>query len=300
MKIDYDVVLATYNGSRYIKEQLDSIIEQTVPPKNIYIRDDLSNDDTIKVLSHYRALPMIKFLESSTNLGYIKNFETLAKATSSDIVFFCDQDDFWFPNKAEILLSKFNNDIDLVFSDAEVTDERLCFQSYLFDLNGLNKNGFSIRSLFMNNFVTGATMAIKRSFLLKNMPFPNSIPHDFYLATSALIQNRVGYVQQPLIQYRQHNNNVIGVRRSSFVEKMQRFKQTRKRWTDRAKVSYELSILFQKQLDSKFTNLLQFRYACLNKGWFIRTVYISFRLFEYLDAFDFKFFVKDLFLLRKN
>lgn len=89
MKIDYDVVLATYNGSRYIKEQLDSIIEQTVPPKNIYIRDDLSNDDTIKVLSHYRALPMIKFLESSTNLGYIKNFETLAKATSSDIVFFC-------------------------------------------------------------------------------------------------------------------------------------------------------------------------------------------------------------------
>jgi rhamnosyltransferase len=300
MTTDYDVILAAYNGGEFIREQLDSILNQTIPPQNIYVRDDLSNDCTTKILSEYQYCTIVKVLDSDTNLGYIKNFEILSRATKSKVVFFSDQDDYWFANKAETMLAAFDSNTNLVFSDAEVTDQYLKFKSYLFDLNGFNVNGLSINSLFINNFVTGATMAVRRRFLLENLPFPKSIPHDFYLATSALVDTSVRFVDEPLIKYRQHEKNVIGVQRTSIFEKIKSFSLLSTRWCNKATMLYHLSALFHDRIDNDVIYLLHLRYLYLNKSWIYRFISMGLNFPKYQRVFGFKFFIKDMILLRKT
>lgn len=207
----YDVVIATYNGANYLKEQLDSIIYQSVKPCKIYIRDDGSLDETRNIIEEYAAVFKNVEVLSGTdgNLGYVKNFEKLCRRASSEIVFFSDQDDVWHKDKAKIILEKFQElNVDACFTNANVVNENLEVLGTLFAID------FSIPSteeLLLNNCVTGATLAVRKKLIQECLPFPASIPHDFWIASIASLQSKLAYIPNCLINYRQHSSNVIGV-----------------------------------------------------------------------------------------
>lgn len=255
--MNYDVIIATYNGEKYIVEQLESIIKQTVKPNNIFIRDDGSSDDTVKIINKFISSGSnelkIHFIADGTNVGYIKNFQTLSSLAISDIVFFSDQDDIWVNNKAEILMGKFdrNEDIKVVFSDAFlINNQKQTLGTLWRFINFIpSKENFRLEKILHNNFVTGATMAVKRDFLIDSIPFPENVPHDYWLACNAVIDSCLDCTHNELIYYRQHENNQIGAKRTSLINKITNI-------TDKNKVNKRLG--FYQQM-FKLTEALEER-----------------------------------------
>lgn len=226
--MQYDVLLATYNGAKYIVEQLESIVGQTVKPTNILIRDDGSTDDTVEVINNYifsvaRDIN-IQLIVDSNNVGYIKNFELLSSRAVSDIVFFSDQDDIWLYNKAQLIVDKFIDQphTDVVFSDAKLINDNKNKLGTLWEHVGYRKNigKITLENILLKNVVTGATMAVRRSFLKRLLPFPESVPHDHWIATNAVINESLDFIDNQLILYRQHSNNQIGAKKSSLYNKI--------------------------------------------------------------------------------
>ncbi|MCU6664555.1 UDP-Glc:alpha-D-GlcNAc-diphosphoundecaprenol beta-1,3-glucosyltransferase WfgD [compost metagenome] len=224
----YNVIMATYNGEKYVVEQLDSIVNQTILPRSIIIRDDCSTDNTCSIIreyiKNYRGSVRFNIIEPSQNLGYVKNFDVLSRAADAEIVFFCDQDDVWVKNKAEIILNKFNENasLNLIFSDAELVNDKLEEIGLLWNCIGFNfdKDRITLARLHKKSVVTGATMACRRAFLHTLVPFPEDVPHDLWLSACSTFQGSIGICKEPLIKYRQHSNNQIGVRESNFLQKI--------------------------------------------------------------------------------
>lgn len=213
------IILSTYNGEKYLKEQLDSIFFQTYKNFEIIARDDGSNDNTINILKSYN----IKILDTDKNLGAKLSFSTLlnyaVKNTDAEYFMFCDQDDIWKSDKIEKTianmkeLEKENSDLPLlVHTDLEVVDEKL---------NVLNKSFWkyekrdpslnSINRLIMQSTVTGCTMMINRK--LAELSFPvseNSIMHDWWISMVASNFGKIAYLEESTISYRQHSSNDTG------------------------------------------------------------------------------------------
>lgn len=224
--MSYDVILAAYNGEKYIEEQIDSILKQTIKPNKIIVRDDCSTDKTLDILQEYSKNIDIPFLVISdgTNLGYIKNFEAMIKYTTSDFVFFSDQDDLWINNKAEVLLGALqrNATTNAVFSDAYLVNDAKKNIGSLWNSIGFSQSEevISLQRQLTNNIVTGATMAVRRNFLISTLPFPADVPHDYWIATNACATGGLSPVKDKLICYRQHAGNQIGAGKSSLRQKI--------------------------------------------------------------------------------
>ena len=126
MQNKVDILMATYNGEKYVKEQIDSILNQTYKNIQLIISDDCSTDSTRDILKQYEQNERVKIYYQEKNLGYIKNFEFLLKHVENDVYMLSDQDDFWKEEKIEKSLEKLENEnLDLVFGDLEVVDENL-------------------------------------------------------------------------------------------------------------------------------------------------------------------------------
>ncbi|MEI7548294.1 MAG: glycosyltransferase, partial [Actinomycetota bacterium] len=122
------VAMATYNGERWVAEQLLSILGQTRTPDQIVVCDDASTDGTLKVVDELAALhpSLIRVIRNTSNVGYILNFERAIEHTDGDIVLLSDQDDIWVPHKIETLLAGLDrSQADLAFSDVTVVDSQL-------------------------------------------------------------------------------------------------------------------------------------------------------------------------------
>ena len=121
------VALCTYNGEKFLKEQLDSILNQTVKVDEIVVCDDGSTDATVSILNSYKeAFPSIfRVYQNEKNLRSVKNFEKAISLCENEIIFLCDQDDVWKPEKVSVFLEKFreNTDVDVFASNAEIVDE---------------------------------------------------------------------------------------------------------------------------------------------------------------------------------
>lgn len=223
--MNYEVIIATYNGGKYISEQIDSILNQTVLPSRIIIRDDNSSDNTLDLLNEYaiNQTVQIEVISDGENLGYIKNFERLISYCNAEVVFFADQDDIWKPNKAEQLLLLFNSraGINVLFSDAELFNNKHIIGG-LWEYIGFNpyQEKLTVDRMLRNNVATGATMAVKLSYISTILPFPNHIPHDYWIAINAVIDNCIASCSLKLIRYRQHENNQIGAKKTSIIEKI--------------------------------------------------------------------------------
>ena len=236
MKIS--VALCTYNGARFIREQLESIAFQTKLPDEVIVCDDGSSDGTPDIVAQFamKAPFKLEYSKNPSRLGVSKNFERAISLCTGDIVFLCDQDDVWMPLKIATMVPPFlaNEKVGLVFSNAMLTDSRLnplghtVWDTFRFDkrcqqaLKGDKAISFLIRS----NVVTGATAAFRMTLRNKLLPFPELLTHDAWLAIIAAATSQIEPIDLPLIMYRQHEKNVTGVRRMNLLERIVRARQT--------------------------------------------------------------------------
>lgn len=214
-----DILMATYNGEKYIEEQIQSILNQTHQNFRLLISDDCSKDNTRKILKKLAEKDnRITLNFQNENLGVVKNFEFLLKNVENDFFMFADQDDYWYENKIELSLNKLKEEnADLVYTDLEVVDSNLSVinKSY-WDLKSFRKkiqkyNNFE--ALYLNNFITGCTIFCKKEWIDKILPLPKTskyVLHDYWIALMVSLNGKISFVDKPLIKYRQHGNNSVG------------------------------------------------------------------------------------------
>ena len=223
------IVLATYNGQKYLREQIESIQAQTFTDWSLLVRDDCSTDLTPNILEGYaRSDRRITIVDNNNiNLGVIHNFgELLTIADSFDnmnYVFFSDQDDVWKPEKLKSMIEQFKKsekqygqDLPLlVHSDLEVVNEELELinPSFMKFQSIANEKYNPWQILCVQNYVTGCVMGVNKPLLRFSLPIPkNVMMHDWWLALVASIYGRIEFVDEPLIKYRQHLNNQVGAK----------------------------------------------------------------------------------------
>lgn len=229
------VGLITYNGLKYLPQQLESIVSQSRAVDHIVVSDDRSTDGTWEFLETWAKNSPIRvtLIRNEQQLGLGRNFEQAVAAVEADIVFSSDQDDIWFPEKAASMAAVFERDPEvlLVHTDATLVDAQgkdmgttLLGELELSDLEreAISKgNAFEVYC--RRNVVTGATAAFRRSLLDLARPLPASLYHDAWLALMAAAIGKVQLLDTPMIAYRQHGANLVGVKKLGPVAKLRRF-----------------------------------------------------------------------------
>lgn len=200
------VCLATYNGEKYIREQLNSILPQLDVNDEIIISDDHSKDNTINVVNDLND-KRIKIFTNEKENGYSKNFENAINKSSGDIIFICDQDDVWLDIKVKTMVKALSI-APLAIHDALIVDGELdLINDSHFDLYNVEKGFFKN---FLKTRYVGACMAFKREILEKALPLPENqtlCAYDYWLTLIAEYYYKVELVRQPLIKYRRHLGN---------------------------------------------------------------------------------------------
>jgi glycosyltransferase involved in cell wall biosynthesis len=201
------IILCTYNGERFLKEQLESLLWQTYPNLEIIVSDDASQDNTVNILNRCMNDKRLRVVFQEKNLGPAKNFEYAVTLAGGEYIAFADQDDIWLPEKLEKLIASIKESY-LVFSDSFLIDEYG---------NKINKQLSQLRCMFstndtrgfiFSNIVWGHTMLIHKNLLQQVLPIPSNIPHDIWMAVNATIFSGIQYFDEPLTLYRQHSATV--------------------------------------------------------------------------------------------
>jgi glycosyltransferase involved in cell wall biosynthesis len=206
------VAMATFNGARYLQEQLESILGQTIVPREIVISDDGSEDCTIPIIESYQSRNShIKFFINPHKRGFIKNFENALLHCSGDYIALADQDDIWESCKLEVLMNNIGSQL-LIHSDAVVIDTggTVLYRSWTSFYHKRIDQDF-IDYLCKKNTVTGCTSLFKKELVPLIVPFPDEVLfHDWWLALVAFRNGGIAYVDKPLVRYRLHSGNAIG------------------------------------------------------------------------------------------
>ena len=301
-----DILLATYNGEKYLREQLDSLLRQTYKNIRIIISDDKSTDSTQTIIKEYKLKDeRIVFFSQEKNLGVVLNFEFLLKKVQSKYYMFADQDDIWNDDKIEKSLNRLKEmEADIVFTDLQVVDDELNIinKSY-WELKGLKQkilkyNGFN--ALYLNNYVTGCTMIAKSETIQKILPIPSSskyILHDYWTALMISQNGKIEYLNEPTIKYRQHKNNKIGSKKKS--ETLESLKEIRELFLEVKLEHFEIFNNKQEKFESekiKELNIKSLKYYKYLK----KVKYINFKdwnLFFKLYKYENKKYVLENFLI---
>ena len=200
------VCIATYNGERYIRQQIESIVCQLNVDDEIIVSDDGSTDGTLDIVKGIGD-KRIKIIEGPGRKSPILNFECALKASKGDFIFLSDQDDVWKPNKVEICM-KWLKTYHCVVSDAEVTDNRLKpLYPSLYTIMQV-RQGRIYNTIWKNGY-TGCCMAFRRNVLEASLPFPKDIPmHDIWIGNVAAYKYNVIFIPDRLIHFRRHENTI--------------------------------------------------------------------------------------------
>ena len=210
MKPLISIVLASYNGEKYLRPQLDSLLAQDYPSLEFVCVDDASSDESWAILQAYQAKdPRLTILQQSANHGYIATFEKGIRAATGDLIALADQDDIWVPNKISKLFDALGQ-ASLVYSDSELIDAR---GEKMGQKMSQIKKQIAYDSPLMYTFgawAPGHSMLFKRDILDTALPFSNYVTHDYLLGFAATCHEGIHYLPIPLVQYRQHETNAIG------------------------------------------------------------------------------------------
>lgn len=204
------IALCTYNGEKYLSEQLDSIVKQTYKNIEIIAVDDCSSDNTLKILQKYaEQYPIIKVFSNSKNKGYSKNFEYAISLCKGEYISISDQDDIWMENKLELLLDKIKINDDLLVQSISLKVDK--------NGNSLHKTSFDKRSrdydsgdpriLTLNNIFLGHSMLFKKTLTDMALPIPKHSTYDAWLGFVATNKKSVCVLNQVTTKFRQHQTN---------------------------------------------------------------------------------------------
>jgi glycosyltransferase involved in cell wall biosynthesis len=223
MPANVDILLSTYNGEKYLPEQLESVALQDYSDWKLIIRDDGSTDKTIQIIEQFKQkysnrVTVIK--DNKGNLGYSKSFLELMRQSAANYIMFCDQDDYWYPNKISTLLAALQNEGKknqqsgcLVFSDLQIADGKLDVigNSFLEHIGYAKSKGSQI--FFLKNYVPGCSLMFNKALLQGALKTENIIGyHDYWLIMLAASMNKIVSEDKPLMKYRTHDRNAVGVK----------------------------------------------------------------------------------------
>lgn len=240
------VAMATYNGERFIREQLESILGQTVPPDEIVVSDDGSSDRTVEIVTELANSQTskekgvsIRILTDNPRHGHCGNFDWASRHTTGDFIFFCDQDDVWEPDKIEAVAACFlrHSDAKAVFHDSILIDAagQPIDHSYNEDLADLTdaahvggedykllRSRYGKRAV-SNTIARGMTLCVTKELLADSLPFPGKY-HDHWLGCTAVLFDGMYYLDRKLTRYRLHETQSCGLkfyRKRSLLKKLQ-------------------------------------------------------------------------------
>ena len=200
------VAVCTYNGEKHLQEQLQSLVNQDYPNKEIVIVDDKSTDGTLKILKDYeQKYSFLRVFQNDSNLGYIKNFERAISLCNGDFIALCDQDDIWDLEKLSVLQKTILPDSFLIYHDSALVDNAgKSLNRTLSNTIGYLENSES-RNLLLNNCIAGHAVMFKSELKEDILPFHTTIPHDHWLAYIASLTAKIQYTPKILVNYRQHD-----------------------------------------------------------------------------------------------
>ncbi|MFH0976226.1 MAG: glycosyltransferase family 2 protein [Spirochaetota bacterium] len=285
------IALATFNGEKFLREQLDSIYDQTYKNIEIIVSDDCSSDETVEILNEYSKKFGLKYHINNKNIGFVKNFEAAILKCKGEYIALADQDDIWMPDKIERLVSEIE-DYSLICSDAELIDDngnRIAESFQRYSRNYI-ADGKEFAILVFRNFVTGCTALVTKDLIKRALPIPNGIHHhDWWLALIASKTNGIKYMKAPLIKYRQHQNNDTGANKKiNTIQKINEFNLKKDKGKFRNEVinleAMMASDSFSKDEKVIINNRLIFYKNILNSKLHFKAFIIAFKYRNYMLA----------------
>jgi glycosyltransferase involved in cell wall biosynthesis len=297
------VVLCTYNGGRFLKEQLESVALQSRLPAEVVVCDDGSVDETLDLLRQFRSRASfpVHITKNPQRLGTTKNFEQAINLASGEFIALCDQDDLWAPGKLERLSQVMETSpfVGAVFSDANLIDGnskpigKCLFAKHKF--SSVKQRRFLSdppTTLLKHDVVTGATLMFRASMRRFCLPIPGSWVHDGWLTWKISLHSRLGLVAEPLISYRVHSGQQLGVGPLNGVSSTNADTETRRRHYARVARQFEdlLRDLLsegwnpQEPLVTKIREKIKFlmRQSMLSQSLAVRTLQVTGQLHSYL------------------
>lgn len=224
------VVIATYNGEKYLKEQLDSILFQSRKVDEIIIFDDCSIDNTISILRDYenKYNGLFRIFINKNHQGYIKNFYKAIDKAEGDYIFLCDQDDIWCKNKIEKMIKVMHQKEFFVLAcNYRMIDKAgKKIREHIWSKNNsyyVKIKQIKLKKIINYNLSMGCTMVITKEikhFISSNIDYLSNIelPHDWAINVIAASMNKLGYFNLKLIKYRLHGKNTIGLNRADDID----------------------------------------------------------------------------------
>jgi glycosyltransferase involved in cell wall biosynthesis len=271
------IALCTYNGEAYLREQLESIVNQSYSPLELIAVDDCSSDNTLSILKEYEAnYPFIKVFVNPENLGYIKNFEKALKLCNGEFIALSDQDDIWDLHKIDKQVNAIGNHL-MVYHDSEFVDQDgQLLNKKMSDIMNLYR-GDQPESFLFFNCISGHSVLMKKELRDELLPFPNAYFHDWWMGYVATNLGSIDCIDEPLVKYRQHHTA------DTNILKRKRDNATRNQLSASMKYDKKMRWLkscaeYPKNKDPQF---IQNLYAEFMKN---KTVYFSFGLARMIHA----------------
>lgn len=230
------VALCTYNGATYLEEQLDSVLAQDWPNLEIIVVDDASTDQTQEILLRYEAKDSrIRLYFNEENLGFLANFQKAISLTQGDFIAPCDQDDWWNPTKLTALQKAIDNNGIIYCNSLMVDAEGNSLNLHVSDLVNMY-SGCDPTTFTFGNCASGHAQLIRRSVVIRAMPFPKECFHDWWLAFVAASSEGLAYLPEELVHYRQHAKTQTDLAKRKGRERRSRFRaeefKSRQRWLE--------------------------------------------------------------------
>lgn len=267
------ILMATYNGESYLKEQIDSLIAQTYKNWCLTIYDDGSSDNTANIVAEYQAQhgeEKIRFYENHPASGGAKqNFMKLIRENTGEYLMCCDQDDVWHPDKIEKSLKRmrrmevrYGKDVPLlVYTELRVVDEKLSVIAPAFHPYMNLRTGNQLSYELIQNQVTGCTTMFNKTmqtYMARVKDSEQILMHDHVLALVALCFGAISFIKEPLIDYRQHGDNSVGAKDAkSPAYLMMRFKLGRQKFRDDLMASCGQAAYLLTVFDEEFAGCIE-------------------------------------------
>ena len=201
--------MATYNGEKYLREQVDSLLAQSYPTLEFIFVDDASSDSSLAILQEYASQDeRIRLVTNPENKGLLATFETGIRAAKGEMIALSDQDDVWMPEKISLLAGAIGSH-SMIYADSALTDAAGLVTGKFSDRNYLCDYPTGLHYVFGTKAM-GHAMLFKREIIDIALPFPDFVGHDFILGFAAAALHGVSYFPATLVNYRQHSSNTMG------------------------------------------------------------------------------------------